>query len=107
MVTDKINGLPGSTLSPSAESSRKQGVTAKNAEAEARGSQPASTDKVALTESARQLHRLEQAVASSPETSAEKIEAIREQIERGEYRINAEAIADKLVASDTDLLRLS
>lgn len=106
-MTDRINGLPGSTLSPSAEASRKQGVASRASDGEARAATPADTDRVALTDSARQRLRLEQAVSASPDMNSEKVDTIREQIERGEYRINADEIADRLLHSDDDLTRLS
>lgn len=44
------------------------------------------------------------AQAASAEFDAEKVERIQRQVEQGTYRVNPEAIADKLLANARELL---
>lgn len=65
--------------------------------------QAAGSDTVALTSSARLLERVEKSLAGMPELDASRIEAVRSAIERGDYRIDADRIAEALLGFDRAL----
>ncbi len=59
-----------------------------------------STDKVAISQTTRSLQG-----GSAGETfDALKVGAVRAAIERGEFRVNAEKVAEKMVAEAAELL---
>ncbi len=61
-------------------------------------------DSVAINPLASQMASLEQAVSAEPGFDAAKVQAIKQAIANGEFKINPEAIADGLIASTRDLL---
>jgi len=63
----------------------------------------ASVDNVHITDSARQLANLEQAIRDVPEVDAQRVEALQQSIERGQYRVDSGRIADKLLQLEGDL----
>jgi negative regulator of flagellin synthesis FlgM len=64
---------------------------------------PPAGDSVTLTSSARQLQKLAEAVAAAPATSAERVASVRQAVAQGTYEVNAERVADKLLAADREL----
>lgn len=62
--------------------------------------QPAAADSVDLTDSARQLQDLQAAVAATPVVDNARVAALRDAIANGSYRIDAQRIADGLLAQD-------
>lgn len=60
-------------------------------------------DTVELTSSARLLERLEKSLAGMPELDTSRIESVRAAIERGDYQIDADRIAEALMKSDREL----
>jgi len=59
---------------------------------------------VHITDSARQLAALEQAIRSMPEVNEAKVAEIRTAIANGSYQIAPERIAEKLMHMEHDLL---
>jgi len=66
---------------------------------------PAATDSVHLTASARQLSELENRLEKIPEVDSNRVEAIKKAIANGEYKIDAERIATKLTNLESLLPR--
>jgi negative regulator of flagellin synthesis FlgM len=64
---------------------------------------PAGTEGVRITDSARQLAALEQAIRSMPEVDDAKVAEIRNAIETGTYEVSPERIADKLMRMENEL----
>lgn len=58
---------------------------------------------VRITDQARQLASLEQAVQSLPVVNEARVAQIRLAIEEGRYEINPERIADKLLRTEQEL----
>lgn len=54
-------------------------------------------DQVILSEQGQLIRALQQRLAETPEVRAEKVQALKEAIEKGEYHIASEAIADKIL----------
>ena len=62
-----------------------------------------SNNPVRITDQARQLAALENALNEVPVVNEARVAAIRLAIEQGEYQVNAERIADKLVRMEQEL----
>lgn len=73
--------------------------------AAAASTQKATSAGVAVTMST-QVRTLEQAKgADAADIDAKKVQEVKDAIEQGTYKVNAEAIADKLLANAQDMLR--
>jgi negative regulator of flagellin synthesis FlgM len=99
-VTDKISAY--STAEPVApiKGSNSNGVVADKAQGEtaAAGAPKSKTgDTVTLTNSARSLQKIEEAVAKTPVVDASKVAAVKQSISSGTYKIDARRVADKLL----------
>jgi negative regulator of flagellin synthesis FlgM len=75
----------------------------------AAGERKASSGPVVATEPSAKVQLSSQAALTSPEASRadfdnEKVERIAQAIRDGKFQINAEAIADQLIANAQDLL---
>ena len=62
-----------------------------------------SNSPVRITDQARQLAALEHAVNDVPVTNEAKVAAIRLAIEQGQYQVNPDRIADKLLRMEREL----
>lgn len=59
-----------------------------------------SSDNVSLSAAAQSLSRLEAAVASASEVNAERVAEIKTALEKGQYRVDAYALAGKMLSQD-------
>jgi negative regulator of flagellin synthesis FlgM len=104
-VPNKISGI--STAEPVAKpaGSSSNAVAADKSLGE--GSTAAATtqtaDHVTLTDSARRLQRIEEAVAKAPVVNADKVAAVKQAIGDGTYKIDAGRVADKLIKYERGL----
>jgi len=70
----------------------------------ARGNEPvAETERVQLSDLGSRLAQLENQFSGS-DFDVKKVQEIRNAISEGKFKVNADAIADKLLASVSDLL---
>jgi negative regulator of flagellin synthesis FlgM len=60
-------------------------------------------DSVTLTGAARQLQKLAEAVAAAPVTDAERVANVKRAVANGTYEVNAERVADKIIAANREL----
>jgi negative regulator of flagellin synthesis FlgM len=60
----------------------------------------ARADSVDLTDSARQLQDLQAAVAGTPVVDNSRVDALREAIANGSYKVDPQRVADGLLAQD-------
>jgi flagellar biosynthesis anti-sigma factor FlgM len=58
------------------------------------------TDEVVLTESARHLQKIETELQKVPVVDKAKVDSIKESIANGNFQIDAENIAEKVLATD-------
>lgn len=103
-MTDKINGYGRTELPVS--SSRSGGVKRAEQGEAARstgGEESTRTDAVALTDTAVRLKRIEANLAELPEVDQSKVDALREQVEGGDYQIDGNEVARKLMQMEQDL----
>lgn len=63
----------------------------------------APTDSARLTGDATGLAQLQQDLAQNPSMDVAKVNAVRAAIESGSYRIDAQAIADRMIQLERDL----
>jgi negative regulator of flagellin synthesis FlgM len=80
-----------------------QGRDGAGAAAEAGNKAPSSTT-LDLTGQARQLKALEKEMASTPEFDAGRVNELRQSLSDGSYKVDAQRIADKLLAMESVLL---
>jgi negative regulator of flagellin synthesis FlgM len=60
-------------------------------------------DSVSLTDTAARMQKLENTIAELPVVDTQRVEEIRNAIANGEYEINAENIAEKMLGLDAAL----
>jgi negative regulator of flagellin synthesis FlgM len=105
-VTDKISAY--STAEPVApiKGSNSSGVVTDKPQGEApaaAAAAPQSADTVTLTNSARSLQKIEEAVAKTPVVNAAKVASMKQAINSGSYQIDAGRVADKLLQFESGL----
>jgi negative regulator of flagellin synthesis FlgM len=61
------------------------------------------TDHVTLTDSARSLQKIEEAIAKAPVVDSAKVAAIKQAVGSGTYQIDTGRVADKLLNFERDL----
>jgi negative regulator of flagellin synthesis FlgM len=105
-VTDKISGF--STAEPVApvKGSNSSAVVADKSQSEGSGTTASTAqtgDQLTLTDSARSLQKIEEAVAKAPVVNAQKVAAVKQSISAGTYQINSGRIAGKLLQFESGL----
>jgi negative regulator of flagellin synthesis FlgM len=106
-VTDKISAY--STAEPVAplKGSNSSSVVADKSQGEAAAAAGAPAaqagDTVTLTNSARSLQKIEEAVAKAPVVNAAKVAAVKQAVNSGTYQVNAGQVADKLLQFERGL----
>lgn len=99
-MTTKIDGLQnrpvqvgtGRTVSSTSDATATPGK-----------SQVAASSPVRITDQARQLAALEQALNEVPVVNEARVDAIRAALAEGRYEVNPERIADKLLRTEREL----
>jgi len=103
-MMDKINGygrtdLPASGSKTGGVKRAEQGESARSTG----GEENTRTDAVALTDTAVRLKRIETSLADLPEVDQARVDALRERVESGDYQVDGNAIARKLMQMEQDL----
>lgn len=62
-----------------------------------------SGDTVTLTDSARSLQKIEEAVAKAPVVNASKVAAVKHAVNSGTYKVDAGRVADKMLQFERGL----
>jgi len=104
-VSDKISGISIAEPVAKPTGSGTNGVVTDKSQGE--GSASATTaqtgDHVTLTDSARSLQKIEEAVAKTPVVNADKVAAVKQAISSGTYQIDAGRIAGKMLKYESGL----
>jgi negative regulator of flagellin synthesis FlgM len=104
-VSDKISGI--STAEPVAKPTGSIGNSVVTDKSQGEGSAPAATaqtqDHVTLTDSARSLQKIEEAVAKAPVVNADKVAAVKQAVSSGTYTVDAGRVAGKLLQYERGL----
>ena len=66
-------------------------------------SRSSESDTVTLTQTAQRLHELEGALANEPVVNSQRVEAIKAAIQSGDYQIDPQRVADKLISFEEKL----
>jgi len=99
-VTTKISGYQNRPVQMSTD---KKVSSTSDAVANPAKAAATSTSPVRITDQARQLAALEQALSDVPVVNEARVAAIRDAIEQGQYQVNPERIADKLLRTEQEL----
>lgn len=72
-------------------------------EAKAKAQAVASADSVRLTGEATQLQAVQRELSAAPAIDPARVQAVREALENGSYKINPDAIASRMLDLDQQL----
>ena len=99
----EFNGLPPSKPPKAgADAPVKTGrEDAKAQQGESEG--PAAADKISLTDAVSRLQKLEQRLADLPVVDSQRVEALKKTIAEGSYNVDAERVAQELLALEGTL----
>jgi len=105
-VTVKISAYsPTEPVAP-VKGSNSGSVAADKTQGEAAGASAQTSqsgDTVTLTDSARSLQKIEEAVAKAPVVNASKVAAVRQAVNSGTYKVDAGRVADKMLQFERGL----
>ena len=106
-MTDKISAFStAEQVAPLKGSNGNGVVTDKSQGGASAANAPApqqAGDTVTLTNSARSLQKIEEAVANAPVVNTAKVAAVKQAINSGTYQINAGQVADKMLQFERGL----
>jgi negative regulator of flagellin synthesis FlgM len=104
-VTDKISGFSTSEPVAPVKGSNSSGVVTEKPQGESTSAGTASQtgDHVTLTDSARALQKIEEAVAKAPVVNSQKVAAVKQAVASGTYQIDAPRVADKILQFERGL----
>ncbi len=103
-MANSIDSIASSQIS--AEQTKASGAAAKtdkdvdSANNQATSARPDSSDQVVLTDSAKQLQAIEQQLKSVSAVDSNRVESIKQKIASGEFQVDAEKVAEKLMVTD-------
>jgi negative regulator of flagellin synthesis FlgM len=104
-VTNRIKGLDGGSIGSDSSNPVERvrvSTPVNSATAHASSSTPEG-DSVHVSNTARSMTALSQAVAETPDVNMARVSSIEQAITTGSYRINPERIADSLLRLDQEL----
>ena len=99
------NDISGINSGRSQQSSdRHVGTVRRDGSTSSQGSNSSAsqTDTVSLTDMASRLHSLEKKLASQPDVDQAHVNRVRDAISRGEYRVDPDRVADKMMDFESD-----
>jgi negative regulator of flagellin synthesis FlgM len=103
-VTESIKGLDGGSIgSDGGNPIEKIRISTAISPASTEPSPAVQTDSVHITQSARSLAALSQAVHDSPEIDAGRVAAAQQAIDSGQYTVSPERIATRMLQLEQDL----
>lgn len=104
-MTDKISGISVAepVAKPTGSGSNAVAADKSQGEGSAAVSTAQTADHVTLTDSARSLQKIEEAVAKAPVVDAAKVAAVKQSISAGTYKIDAGRVASKLLQYERGL----
>lgn len=91
-IGDKVGGTREALSSTGSQRVEKQAPDAA----------PGRSDTVELTSDGQLMERLEQTLKAMPEIDPARVEAVKDAIANGDYRIDADRIADALLRFDRE-----
>jgi negative regulator of flagellin synthesis FlgM len=104
-VPSRIKGMDGGSIGPESSNPIEKvrvNTPVNSGSSGASASSPRS-DSVHITDSARALSSLSQAVNDTPDVDTNRVAAVQQALAAGSYRINPERIANNMLALEQDL----
>jgi len=98
-----INSISSSANSARVNNATDEAKITQEKPATADTGQSSTTDTVSLSDSAKQLGRLESSVSASPVIDTQRVEAMKKAIGNGEYDIDPVKVASKLMQFESAL----
>ncbi len=68
---------------------------------------PSTADTVTLTDTASQLHKLEAQISAVPIVDASRVEGVKRSLINGQFQINPQRVAEKMMNFETARSRVS
>jgi negative regulator of flagellin synthesis FlgM len=104
-VANRIKGLDGGSIGPDSSNPIEKIRVSTPVNSGSSGSTASAppSDSVHITESARTLAALSQAVTDTPDVDMNRVSALQQAITTGSYRINPERIADSMLQLEQEL----
>ena len=105
-MSNKISGFSAADPVAPLKGSNSSGAVADKSQSEgsaASASTSQTGDHVTLTDSARSLQRIEQAVAQAPVVNTAKVAAVKQAVSDGTYKIDAGRVAGKILQFESGL----
>ena len=104
-MSNKITGYAATEPLAPIKGSNAVGAAADKSQGEGSAAPAAASpkDHVTLTDSARSLQKIEEAVAKTPVVNTEKVAAVKHAISSGTYKIDAGRVAGKLLKYERGL----
>ena len=100
-INSSLNGLSNKTSS--AKTGKQEALSESGSLSVSQGQGNVAQDTVNLTEQAQSLSRLQQKIADTPETDDNKVASIKAAIANGNYKINSNRIAGKMLSQENAL----
>jgi negative regulator of flagellin synthesis FlgM len=75
----------------------KVGPAERNAATPAAQNQVPTEDKVDLSSQSKEMNRISEVLTAVPDVRAEKVEALKKQVESGQYQVKSDAVAEKMI----------
>ena len=101
-MSNKITGY-GPTTTVVTGGNRTPPTPAVHGDAQKSGAAGQAGDSVTLTNSARTLQKLGDAIAATPIVDSGRVESVKNRIAQNTYKVDALKVAAKLLAADGDL----
>lgn len=101
-----INNVTGFSSAPSQRAAEGTKVEVSRSEPSIQQQETRSSsaaDTVSLTDTAARLQKLENTIAKLPVVDTQRVESLRSAIASGEYEVNPEGIAEKMLGFDADM----
>ncbi len=100
-MSSKINGITPGQIDT--KISRAKVSDGQSGNGPLKGAVLDDTTRVSLTDGARRLGELDQALKALPDVDLAKVEAVKTAISNGEYEVDTAELADALLRFDKDL----
>lgn len=102
-MTDKIGGYGRPGVDVNQAKARQVEKPERSGETGAKARSESARDAVSITDTAANLKRIEASLAQQPEVDRARVDAVRERVESGNYKVDADKVAQKLLRLEQDL----
>ncbi len=105
-MSNKIDGLSGTRTAQSVvEITTSRGQKARETNGASETTATSQVDRVSLTDTAGDLRAMAKALTEAPPVDSSRVEAVKQAISDGSFRIDARRIAQNLLKMDSELIK--